>query len=388
MRILLVHNFYRTSAPSGEDEVVRTERDLLESGGHTVVSYERYNDAIGAGANDAVRSALSNVWSTRARSELESLLRKHRPDVAHFHNVFPQISVAGYAACAAYGVPVVQTLHNFRSFCANGLLQRAGRPCELCVDQLPWPALRYRCYRDSFAATAGMSLATFAHRVLRTHGRYVAKFIALTQFAAQRFARAGFPVDRIVVRGNALARDPGPGSGDGGYALFVGRLTAEKGVATLIRAWRELPHMRLKVIGDGELRPALERDATGLPIEFLGRQPPAAVIDAMRAARVVVIPSECYEGFPRVFVEALATGTPLVASNLGGLGELVSEQHGRKFTAGDAAELAQTVRILLDDESTLARMRQASRERYLAAFSPQTALESLVGIYRASVATA
>jgi glycosyltransferase involved in cell wall biosynthesis len=385
MRVLQIHNFYRSTAPSGEDEVVRSERELLRRGGVEVVTFERHNDSLADNVQARLGSAMSFVWSASARRELAQVLRLYRPDVAHFHNIFPQISVSAYSACRQARVPIVQTLHNFRLMCANGLLQRDGKPCELCVGKYPWPALRHRCYRASRTATAGIALSIASHRALRTHARHVSRFIALTPFGAKRFVAAGLPADRITIRGNCLDRDPGIGSGSGGYALYVGRLTAEKGVRTLVQAWESVGALPLKIVGDGELRADLEARARGLPIEFLGRMSATQVLEIMRAAALIIIPSECYEGFPRVLVEALATGTPVLASNLGGLGELVTQNEGDTFTAGDSTALAAGVRRLVASPDKLRQLRTACRARYDADFSADRGLRSILHVYEDAI---
>jgi glycosyltransferase involved in cell wall biosynthesis len=385
MRVALIHNFYRSSAPSGEDEVVRSERQLLEANGVEVVPFLRHNDDLGGGAAAAMRASLSNAWSFASVRALRQLLAERRPDVAHFHNTFPQISPAAYLACRDAGVPVVQTLHNYRMFCANGLLNRAGKPCESCLGRAPLPALAHGCYRDSRLATAGMVLGAALHRARGTYANDVSRYIALTDFARARFVAHGIASDRIVVRGNSLPHDPGTGAGGGGYALYVGRLSAEKGVGTLLRAWRRLRDIPLRIAGDGELRGQLERDACELPVEFLGRVTPASVIELMQKAEMIVIPSECYEGFPRVVVEAFATGTPIVAANLGGLGELVDEQSGVQFAAGDAGALANAVTTLWRQPEKLEAMRRANRQRFETRHSPQAAFTTLREIYRSAV---
>ncbi len=365
---------------------MRAERELLRARGIEVLTFDRHNDTLTTMFAAELRSAASNVWSLAAQRQLEQTIRKHRPDIAHFHNTFPQISISGYAACAALGVPIVQTLHNFRMFCANGLLLREGRPCTDCVGNWPWPALRHRCYRGSLAATAAMSTAIVAHKVSQAHVRYVARFVALTEFAAKIFASAGIPTDRLQVRGNALARDPGVGRGDGGYALFIGRLSTEKGVSTLIDAWRNVSTLPLHVVGDGELRTELQARATGLPVQFFGRLPTTDVLEQLKSARMLIVPSQCYEGFPRVIVEAFATGTPIVASRLGGLAELVERRCGVTFRPGDSADLAGAVNALHSDEATVRAMRAANRARYLAQFAPDQAFASLMTAYRAALA--
>jgi glycosyltransferase involved in cell wall biosynthesis len=382
MRVLLAHNFYRSSAPSGEDEVVRSEHRLLLEGGVEVIPFTRHNDNLGDGTVRALGAVFSNAWSFASVAALRQVIADHRPDVAHFHNTFPQISPAAYGACREAGIPVVQTLHNYRMFCANGLLNRGGNACESCLGRAPLPALLHGCYRDSRLATAGMLVGNTLHRVRRTYLTQVDRYIVLSEFARQRFIAHGIPEERLVVRGNSLPCDPGLGRSGGGYALYVGRLTAEKGVRTLIRAWRRTRDIPLRIAGDGELRAVLEREACDLPIEFLGRVTTERVLALMKGAEILVVPSECYEGFPRVIVEAFATGTPIVAADLGGLGELVDERAGIKFPSGDANALANAVTRLWQAPAVREELRQANRRRFEREYSPAMGLASLKSVYR------
>ncbi len=382
MRILLAHNFYRSSAPSGEDEVVRSEHRLLMENGFEVIPFTRFNDNLRAGALGALAAAFSNAWSFASVEALRRSIAEHRPDIAHFHNTFPQISPAAYDACREAGVPVVQTLHNYRMFCANGLLNRAGAACESCLGRAPLPALLHGCYRGSRVATAGMVIGSSLHRARRTYQTKVDRYVVLTEFARQRFIAHGIPAERLVVRGNSLPHDPGVGRGGGGYALYAGRLTAEKGVRTLIRAWRRTSAIPVRIAGDGELRAELEREACNLPVEFLGRVTPERVLTLMKDAEMLVVPSECYEGFPRVVVEAFATGTPIVAADLGGLGELVDERAGIKFASGDANALANAVTQLRQAPALRQNLRRANRRRFEREYSPAMAMASLQSVYR------
>jgi glycosyltransferase involved in cell wall biosynthesis len=387
MRVVQVHNFYRSSAPSGEDEVVRTERALLRANDVEVIEFERHNDALDDGIGGGLRASLTNVWSDSARRDLAGVLDRHRPDVVHFHNTFPQISVAGYAACTDAGIPVIQTLHNFRLFCANGILSRDGKPCEDCILRGPLPGIVHSCYRDSRLATIGMSMSAMIHRPLRTHARLVRRFIALTHFARSKFVAAGLPAERIGVRGNSLEQDPGIGTGSGGYALFVGRLSAEKGLVTLIEAWRENPGIELRVVGEGPLDAEARERAAGLAVKFLGRQPQSEVARLMKDASMLVIPSIWYEGFPRVLVESLAAGTPVIASRLGSLAELVQDgREGYTFPAGDALALRSMVAKVAQDAGLLRQLRVHARARFEDQFSPQRAFDSLMQEYTAASA--
>jgi glycosyltransferase involved in cell wall biosynthesis len=220
------------------------------------------------------------------------------------------------------------------------------------------------------------------HRARRTYEKHVDRYIVHTEFARQRFIAHGLPPERIAIRGNCLPEDPGLGASSGNYALYVGRLTAEKGVGTLIRAWRSLPGIPLRIAGDGELRAALERDAAGLPVKFLGRVPPSRVIELMQNAALLVVPSECYEGFPRVVVEAFATGAAIVASDIGGLGELIRDgMDGMKFRPRSTEDLAAAVMRSWSAPQMRAHQRIENRRRFEIEYSPTAGFESLRRIY-------
>ncbi|HKE95437.1 MAG TPA: glycosyltransferase family 4 protein [Povalibacter sp.] len=383
MRILLAHNYYQSGSPSGEDAVFANERLLLEQAGHEVIAFERSNDAIGSGLTSRLTAAVAASWSQSSHRELTRLIAKHRPQVAHFHNTFPLLSPSTYAACRQADVPVVQTLHNYRLICPGALLMRDGKPCEQCIGQSPWPAVRHACYRNSRTATTVVATMLSVHRLRKTYIDDVDCYIALTDFARQRFIRGGLPATKIVVRPNCLMDMPAVGHGAGGYALYVGRLSSEKGVRTLVEAWRGLD-CPLKIVGDGILRAELEARASQSTsrIEFLGFRKRDEVLALMRDAAFVIIPSECYEGFPVTVLEALATGTPLIVSALGALDEIViAPRHGLKFQAGDRDSLRSSVTALLAQPELQQAMRRDNRALFESHYCADRGLESLIGIY-------
>lgn len=389
MKILLVHEHYHSAWPSGEDAMYRAEAQLLAAAGHEVVRHELHHDAIGESRSARAAAALRATWSHRAARAILDIARRERPDVAHFHNTFPLISPSAYAACQAAGVPVVQTLHNYRLICAGGLLMRDGLPCEQCVGAGQWPALRHACYRGSRAATGVVVTMLAVNRAFGTYRRSVDRYLALTEFARTLFVRGGLPSDRVQVRPNGLADDPGAGPGGGGYALYIGRLGAEKGVATLVDAWLQDAPLPLLIAGDGPLRSVLEQRSARHPaIRFLGARPRAQVLELLRAAEFLVMPSECYEGLPVTFMEALACGTPILASRIGALATLMTEgREGFHFRPADPADLMTTVRRALADRTALVPMRRHNRARFESDYAPAAALRSLERHY-AEVVTA
>jgi glycosyltransferase involved in cell wall biosynthesis len=385
MRVLLVHNRYGTSAPSGEDVAVGNERRMLESRGIDVVPFDRCNDDIeGKSMLAAIPIAAATIWSVRARSELRQLLRKTRPDVVHVHNTFAMLSPSVYGACAAAGVPVVQTLHNFRFFCPGALLLRDGKPCEACLESSLLESLKHRCYRGSLAATATLAAMLTLHRAIGTYDRHIQRYIILTRFGRSKAVKGGIDDGKIVVKPNFLPDPPSPGRGEGDYVVYVGRLREGKGVETLLRAWQQLPHVKLRIVGDGALRPGFEATArrNNLNVEFVGSQNRATVLSAISAAKLLIIPSECYEGFPMVIAESFACGTPVLASRIGSMEELIEEgETGRKFTAGDSEDLARQLQSALDDPAALEHMRIQARRFFDMHLTEDQNFAQLMSVY-------
>jgi glycosyltransferase involved in cell wall biosynthesis len=389
MNILLSHCYYRTSAPSGEDAVYRNERALLERNGHTVTPLERFNDDIDYKSFAAkISIARETVWSAESYDTVAKIIKKTKPDIAHFHNTFPQLSPSVYAACQDHGVPVVQTLHNFRLVCANGLLMRNGKPCESCLSGGVVHALMHRCYRQSLPATSAIVWMQVKNRQSGAYSENVNRYIVLTQFAIPRMIKGGLPEYRISVKPNFLPEPPTFTSEKERYAVFVGRLSPEKGIRTLINAWKKLPDLPLKVLGDGELRSQLEQQVRQhkLNVEFLGFRPREEVLAVVSKAALQIIPSECYEGFPVALLEAYASGTPVLVSRLGGLDELVVDgETGRKFEAGNADSLSQMAYQLMADPVQLSRLGLMARQEYERRYTADRNHEQLMTIYREAI---
>ncbi|MEK6801199.1 MAG: glycosyltransferase [Nitrospirota bacterium] len=388
MKVLLAHNFYRSGSPSGEDAVYRSERNLLETTAD-VISYERHNDDIDVSTiTDKLRLVVETGWSRKVYEELSTIIRKAQPDIAHFHNTFPQISPSAYAACRDNNVPVVQTLHNFRFICPGGLLLRDGRPCEDCIGTNLFPALRYRCYRNSLPETAAVVWMLAKNRWDRTYQTLVNRYIALTEFASSRLIAGGLPRERIVVKPNFVADIPMPGDGKGGYAVYVGRLSVEKGLRTVMSAWKHLPEVPLKILGEGPLRQELEQAIArdNLPVDYLGFCDRTTIVDLVGRAAFQIVPSEWYEGFPMVIVDAFACGTPVVSSRIGSLDEIVEEGiTGMKFEPRNPVDLANKVRALWADPARQISLRSTTREIFDTHFSGVKNHEALMKIYEAAI---
>lgn len=389
--VLLVHNRYRERG--GEDAVVEAEARLLRERGHPVTLHEVDNAEVDAVSRP--RLAAGAVWNPVAYRELARLAAATRPAVAHVHNTLPLLSPAVHHALWRAGAAVVQTLHNFRLLCPQGMLLRDGRPCEACVGRLPLPGVVHRCYRGSRSASATVATMLVAHRALRTWHRRVDAFIALSDFARSLFIRGGLPAQRLYVRPNFVDPDPGPGAHRGDYLLFVGRLSEEKGVGRLLEAWRAFgastpdgDALRLVLVGGGPLAGSVREAAASLPgLRWEGELPHERVLELMGEARALVVPSLCYENFPRVVAEAYARGLPVLASRRGSLVELVDDgRTGRLFDPDDGADLAQALRWPYRMGESLERYGAAARAAYEGGLDAAAGYESLVEIYDAALA--
>jgi glycosyltransferase involved in cell wall biosynthesis len=322
VKVLLVHNRYQQ--PGGEDQVFESEAELLTSYGHRVIRYTAHNDAVRS--RKKLRLAIATTWSWTSYRAMRVVLERERPQIVHVHNTLPLLSPAVYYAAAAAGVPVVQTVHNYRLVCPKALLLRSGRPCEDCVGKrLPWPGVVHRCYRDSRSATGAVAMMLGVHWLLGTWTRRVSHYIALTHFMRRKLIEGGFPAARIVVKPNFVTPDPGMGAHDGRYVLFVGRLAPEKGLRTLLRAWVHVgDRIPLKIAGSGPLESLVNDSPLG--VEWLGPVRRPEILMLMQHASALVVPSDWYEGFPAIIAEAFATGLPVVASRLGALAEIVEDE--------------------------------------------------------------
>lgn len=382
MNVVVVHNHYQQ--PGGEDQVFAAESALLEEAGISVTRYAVHNDSLtGKGG---VALAMDAVWSATQYRELRSLFRRVRPDIVHVHNTLPIISPAVYDAAREENGAVVQTLHNYRLMCPSGLLFRDGAPCEACVGKaVQWPAIKHACYRGSRRASGVVAASNALHRLRRTYLRKVDRFIALTEFAKERFVAGGLPETRIRVKPNFVAPDPGPGRGRGAYALFVGRLSHEKGLDVLLQAWCRIgSKLPLRIVGDGPMAQEVDRWAAAIDgVSVLGRLASAEVRDQMKDASVLVAPSMSYETFGLVAVEALAVGTPVIASRLGALAEVVAHRRtGLLFKAGDSLDLEAAIQWVLENPAAYDVMRAEARNEYLAKYTAERNLVELLGIYR------
>lgn len=381
MRILTVHNYYQIRG--GEDECFEAEIKLLREMGEDVEIYQENNDRVAKIGK--LRMAADTIWSKETYEKLQQRLIKKPLDVVHIHNFFPLISPSIYYAAKAQGIPVVQTLHNYRLLCPNALFFREGKVCEDCLGKfIPYPGIQHGCYRENKVASAAVATMLGVHRAMNTWTKMVDLYICLTEFAKQKFIQAGIPAEKIVVKPNFVSPEPTVGSGKGGYALFVGRLSVEKGLDTLLAAWEQLgEQIPLKIVGDGPLADDVLKATKRFPqIEWLGRRPMSEVHDLMGEAKFLVFPSKWYETFGRVAIEAFAKGTPVIAANIGAIAEIVAPgKTGLHFEPGVPEDLANKVKWVLENPEQMAQMRKEARLEFEAKYTLKKNYQQLIEIY-------
>jgi glycosyltransferase involved in cell wall biosynthesis len=374
LRIVVVHNRYRQRG--GEDAVVEAEVALLRAHGHAVELYVRDNHELeGMAPLDASAQAL---WSRRTTAEIADLCVRHQADLVHAHNTFALVSPSLYWATFRARVPVVQTLHNYRLMCVQGMFLREERVCEDCLGHVPWRGVLHRCYHGSAMESAALAGVVTLHRMIGTFRERVTRYIALNEFCRRKFIEGGLPAARIVVKPNFVDVAPAPEAPRHG-GLFVGRLSAEKGIATLLAALDRERGPLLDVVGSG---PDAERVNTHPRVRAHGWLASAQVLERMRGASYLVLPSVWYECFPRTLVEAFACGLPVIASRVGALQELV--EHGRTgllFHPGSDKSLARALEYARAHPEAMREMGANARAAYEKHFSPRRNYEQLMDIY-------
>ena len=391
MKVLLVHNFYGSSAPSGENVVFNAEKALLEQHGHTLEVFTRDSDEIRRqGFRGAIKGAASTPWNPFAVMALRKLVKDFKPDVVHAHNTFPLISPAVFHAVGIRAARVL-TLHNYRLLCPAAIPMRDGTVCTDCILQRSvLPALQHGCYRNSRLATLPLAANVALHRWLRTWYTQVDAFVALSDFQKQLMVQGGLPAQRLHVKPNFYTGNPKvlPYETRSGYVVFVGRLGQEKGVHTLIEAWRRwgvnAPELRL--VGDGPLHGKLQKMAQGLRVQFLGQVSASEAQAQIANARLLVLPSECFEGFPMVVREAFAFGTPVAVSRLGPLPSIVQHgDNGLVFEPANAASLLSVLQSALSDSDALATMSVGARHAFDSLYNEKANYRMLMDIYQQAI---
>ena len=371
------------SRAGGEDTVVANEQALMEQHGWETRLWSVSNDVI-AGTWSKITAAVRAPYSRSARDELSRQIADFRPAIVHVHNFFPLISPSAYDACRAAGVAVVQSLHNYRHICPGGQLTRDGHECEDCIGASPYQAALHGCYRGSHLGSFAVARMVDIHRRRGTWSHKVDRFIALSAFAKSKFLAAGFPADRIEVKPNFAEDRVAATTAARAGALFVGRLSPEKGISALLGAWRDLD-VPLRLVGDGPLREHIEK-AANPQIVMLGRKTPAEVAMEMAQATVLIMPSAWPENCPMVILEAFCQSLPVIASRIPAIEEIVEDgASGLLFTQRDPDDLAAKVRWARQHLEEMRTMGANARKVFEQRYSPCVNFGQLVKIYEAAI---
>jgi glycosyltransferase involved in cell wall biosynthesis len=391
MKIIVAHNTYKQQG--GEDVVFDQERQLLERAGHEVHVYRRSNFEIDAypGVKRLVLIKKA-IWSDDTYRDFGDMVRRVRPDVVHIHNTWLMISPSIYQVCKEAGVPVVQTFHNYRLMCPAGTFFRDGKTCEECLDHGQLRSVLHGCYRNSRLATAGMALTLATHRKKGTWND-IDCYVALSEFSRNQFLRGGFPAEKLFVKPNFVHPDPDPGvpTEKGDYALFIGRLSPEKRVSTVLAAWKQLEsRIPLHIVGGGPEAAQLHQEAVvhGLTnVHFEGHLAREKGLAFLRRARFLVFSSEWYENFPVTIAEAFACSVPVICSRMGAMQEIIGDgRTGLHFTPGDSADLAAKVEWSWTHPERMEEMGKEARREFENKYTAEKNYPMLMEIYRHAIA--
>ncbi len=381
MRILVAHNTYHYRG--GEDTVVDAEIALLKRHGHEVCLYQRHNTELEH--LTSLESGLSALWSRQTVADMLRLHESFQPELIHAHNIFPLISPSLYRIARKLGIPVVQTLHNFRLVCPQAMLMREGRSCTDCVGNVPWRAVLRRCYRGSITQSAATSAMLGLHRLLGTWQHDVTRYIVLNQLCRDIFVDGGLSIEKMRIKPNFVDANAEPEWLERHGGVFIGRLSPEKGIDVLARALQDLPELRIEVYGKGPLQYMVERTAG---LDYRGFHSSESLTQRLHRAAYLVMPSIGIESFGLVAVEAFACGTPVIASRHGGLLELVVHgKTGLLVNPGEPEALADAIRYAETHPLEMRRMGMAAYQDYLARFTPEHNYEQLMRIYDDALAS-
>jgi len=381
MKILFIHNQY--TQRGGEDVALDLETKLLQEKGHEVEKLVFTNDSIAGRSTSKITSAFKAVYNFDAYTKTENLIRDFKPDIIHVHNLFFVASPSVLFAAAKFKIPVVLTIHNYRLVCANALLLRDGHVCELCIGKtIPLDGIKYKCYHNSSAQSALVTTITSFHKLVKTWQHKVSSYIVLTEFAKDKLKSSSLGVDenKLLVKPNFID-DPGTGSWPReDFFVFVGRISEEKGIYILLEAFANMSAQKILVIGDGPQKQKLQEQYASNPnIIFAGSMNKDEVLKTLQKSRALIFPSIWYEGLPFTIVEAFATGTPVIASKIGAMTDLITHGYnGYHFTAGSAENLQEGIATFDGSQ----QLYLNARETYTSKYHPDIHYASILKIYK------
>lgn len=376
MKILQVHNIY--IGKTGEEAVVEEERNVLEKNGHEVIQFIKDNSELGAYSKlHRLKMYLSLHSSKVMAVELKALIALKKPDVCHVHNTFPLITPVVYRVCKSMGVPVVQTLHNYKMVCTNSLLFREGQVCENCLNKSLYNSIKYKCYRDSYLATAAQASVIQHHRNRGTWDHLIDKYICLTEFQRDKVVSGGgVPEAKTVIKPNFLSESQAEIVSED-FFLFVGRVNDSKGLQDLLYLFRRNTTSNFVVIGKSDDDKVLEGFDN---VNYIGEQDREVVLDHMRRCKAVIFPSKYYEGMPIVILEAFSHRKPVISRNTGAMTSMIADKvNGLKYR--DEEALVEAIGLMESDPGLTEQLGNQAYEAYKEKYSEETGYQNLINVY-------
>jgi glycosyltransferase involved in cell wall biosynthesis len=380
MKILFVHNYYKFSG--GEDQVFIAEMNLMKTHGHEVYSYSVNNDKINS-VFAKIHTAVNLAYSTKSKNEFSKILNEFNPDIVHCHNFFPRLTPSIFDACIEAKIPSVLTLHNYRLVCPSVYLMKNNKPWELSIHKNPYYTIPFKVYKNSYFGTATIAYMINYHKRKNTWGKKIDKIISLTMFGKNKFIEAGFSPNNMVTKPNFISDPYNKHYHREKFSLFIGRISSEKGINFLLDAWENID-FSLKIVGDGPLLEKLSK--TNKNIHFLGKIPNESVKVLLQQAQFLVFPSQWYEGFPMVLVEALACGTPALVTKIGSMKEIIKDEvHGLHFELGNKKQFIEKSTRLIQNKTFCETMGKNGRKEYLEKYTPEVNYKLLNSIYQDAI---
>jgi glycosyltransferase involved in cell wall biosynthesis len=382
MNILIIHNEY--SVYGGEDRAVNLQAKVLAKK-HTVYEYIKSNKNYKRkGFIKNILAGLNIIYSLSSKRDVNDILKKNKIDVVLVHNLYPLISPSVLSTIKKYNIPIVMTLHNYRLKCVNGLFLREGRICEKCADRNSIWGMIYNC-KGNILESIIYSFALTLHNQLRLFDKYIDVFIAPSKFVKEKLCSYGINKKKIVVIPHFQTAINTLESCIGDYALFVGRLSKEKGIYTLIDAFKDISDKKLIVVGDGPERKKLEkiiRKNQLENVELVGFKNGAELEQYYLNCKFVIVPSECYEVFGYINIESFKYKKPVIGANAGAIPEIIEDgKTGLIFKSGNKADLIDKVNQLWYDNDKIKIMGEETYKRLQLYYTEEKYSQALENIF-------
>ncbi len=402
MKILFAHKFFHPAG--GPETVLFQSMEALQKMGHEVIPFSmrrpgnlptpyskyfvtevNYHDPNGSFLRK-LKMATSLVYSREAKKKMELLIREQKPDIAHLHNIYHQLSPSILLPLKKHNIPIVMSLHDFKLVCPNYTFLRDGQVCEECEGKHFYKAIKYKCVKDSYLKSTISAVEMHLHKLFKIYERNIDRFIVLSQFSKERFVRYGLPEEKIILLPNPIEIPSfRKQEGKDKHVLFFGRLSDKNGIFTLIKAMRRLPEIKLLVLGEGEQQELildyLRENKMG-NVELVGFLSGEKLKKTIANCSFLVFPNNCYHNCPMSILESFASGKPVIGSNLGSVPELVKDGiTGHLFEPRDEKDLAKKIKCLYENPQMIEKMGQNARRKVEENYSAEKYYPKLLQIY-------